>query len=616
MSIILQHPLYSHKFMKKYKTLPPETTIHNIRTILYRIGILLAEQHTFLKDVCSCRVFIGNNELRPLNIGTNGKGRSFEYSTASGYAEFMERLQNHLLLNEHLMLTEKTFNSFSFIDSQIGGDVKQYFYDTREQFLPISSFNGEIGIDLKKLCGAKDSDIFGDILKSCAERKNEVNCVPFYSVRHNKEIFLPIQYLLLTTGSNGMASGNSYKEAILQAICEIFERYAIGQIYWHELTPPTIEIATFREYSIYDKLSRYIKESGNTVIIKDCSLGIGLPAIGLLIINPDKKLYNFKLGVDPNPEIALERCLTEIHQGRKEFQGLPYKFINLQNRQLAEDNLMKIFLNGTGFWTISILGDCESYPFKGFSRKWGTSNRSDIFNCIELINNLGYNIYIRDNSSLGFPTFYVVVPGMSQIIDKVPSNPYTKSISKLSLLNTLGRLDENSAKEIIHAIEENYLTMKVQKFELSRMMVYNTNKDLNNLSIDFLLSLLFYFVGDIKNSLNYLDNYINEQKYVPTYYKACSDYMRIKLDNPDINLVHILRNLYGDTIANEVVSDLSDSKRIFQYYNLPNCPHCDNCKLYQDCRMSHVRKIQQNIKNIESYINQQRVKEILENEEE
>lgn len=602
--------------MKKYKTLPPETTIHNIRTILYRIGILLAEQHTFLKDTCSCRVFIGNNELRPLNIGTNGKGRSFEFSTASGYAEFMERLQNHLLLNEHLMLTEKTFNSFSFIDNKIEGNIKQYFYDTREQLLPISSFNGSLGEDLKKLCGATETENFEEILASCAERKTEVNCVPFYSVLHNKEIFLPIQYLLLTTGSNGMASGNSYKEAILQAICEIFERYAIAQIYWKKITPPTIELTTFREYPIYDKLYRYIAESKNTVIIKDCSLGIGLPALGLLIINPEKKLYNFKLGVDPNPEIALERCFTEIHQGRKEFQGLPYKFITLEDQQVAEDNLMKIFLNGTGFWPISILGDCESYHFNGFSKEWGISNKSDILKCFDLINSLGHNIYIRDNSSLGFPSFYIVIPGMSQIIDKIPSNPYTKSIAKLSLLNTLGRLDDNAAKEIIYALEENYLTMKAQRFDLSRMMVYNTNKDLNNLSIDFLLSLLYYFIGDIKNSLKYLDNYIQEQQYTPIYYKACSDYMRMKLEHQDVNLVHILRVLYGDNTANEVISDLSDFKRIFQYYNLPNCPHCNNCKLEQECRMSHVRKIQQNIKNIESHIDQNRVKDILENDDE
>lgn len=54
------------------------------------------------------------------------------------------------------------------------------------------------------------------------------------------EIEIPIEFSLLLTGSNGMASGNTPKEAILQALCEIFERYAISEIYWNEYTPPTI----------------------------------------------------------------------------------------------------------------------------------------------------------------------------------------------------------------------------------------------------------------------------------------------------------------------------------------------------------------------------------------
>lgn len=32
-----------------------------------------------------------------LDIGTNGKGGSYQYALASGYAEFMERLQNGIL---------------------------------------------------------------------------------------------------------------------------------------------------------------------------------------------------------------------------------------------------------------------------------------------------------------------------------------------------------------------------------------------------------------------------------------------------------------------------------------------------------------------------------------
>lgn len=604
--------------MKKYKTAEPETTIKNIREILYDIGLLLVERHTFLKDTCSCRVYIGNKNLRELNIGTNGKGRSFEYSTASGYAEFMERLQNKLLLNESLMLTEKTFNSFSFIDEKIHGDIKDYFYDPKERMLPISCFSQELVSDLKKLCGADELESLQDILSSCAEKKGYVNCVPFYSYSEQTEVYLPIQYLLLTTGSNGMAAGNSPKEAILQAICEIFERFAISQIYWRNITPPTINLSAYRNFDIYDKIIQYIEYSGNRVIIKDCSLGIGIPAVGLLIINPTKKLYNFKIGVDPNPEIALERCFTEIHQGRREFQGLPYRFIDTSNnKKSAEDNLMKIFLNGTGFWPVSILGETESYPFIGFSDDLGKTNVKDLSYCLDLISNkLGHNIYIRDNSTLGFPAYYVVIPGMSQILDKKPENPYTDSLSKLTLLNSLGRIDKSIATELINAIEENYDMMKIQNFSLNRMFVYNTNQDINNLSIDFLLSLLSYFIGDINKSLKYLDIYIEEKGIKIPYYHACADYLRFSLKNDTLNIFFILSTLYGEAIAEEVITDFSKPENIFQYLSLPNCPYCDNCNLRKDCRMKHIREIQNNIKNRELLVDQNVIKQILTNSEE
>ena len=56
----------------------PEETVNKIRGILSGIDILLLERHFINSNRYSCRVCIGNNGLADLNIGTNGKGRSFE----------------------------------------------------------------------------------------------------------------------------------------------------------------------------------------------------------------------------------------------------------------------------------------------------------------------------------------------------------------------------------------------------------------------------------------------------------------------------------------------------------------------------------------------------------
>ena len=222
-----------------------------------------------------------------------------------------------------------------------------------------------------------------------------------------------------------MASGNTPKEAILQALCEIFERYVISEIYWNEYTPPTIPLSFFAETEIGKILSLYQKETGNKVIVKDCSLNKGIPAIGLIIINENEQLYNFKIGVDFVPAVALERCFTEIHQGRNSFEGLPFEFVKTKGvdaaeKKFVERNLIKIFINGSGFWPISVLHGEESYRFKEFNHLLGESNAYDLKYSLDLIEKMGYHVYIRNNSFLGFPAYYVVVPGMSQIIKTNP----------------------------------------------------------------------------------------------------------------------------------------------------------------------------------------------------
>lgn len=81
--------------MKKYKIVSPYKTVGSIKSILNDIGILTREEYFGNNQFHSCRISIGNSDISSLNIGSNGKGRSFEYSLASGYAEFMERLQNN-----------------------------------------------------------------------------------------------------------------------------------------------------------------------------------------------------------------------------------------------------------------------------------------------------------------------------------------------------------------------------------------------------------------------------------------------------------------------------------------------------------------------------------------
>lgn len=582
----------SEKIMKKYKRDSAEQTISVIRKILHDIGLLLYESHNIHQDYYSCRVSIGNKGLIPLNIGTNGKGRTFEYSLASGYAEFMERLQNNLLLNAKKMLTSKTYDVHSLVGNKEDGE---FSYSSDETRTKIKDMEVSFYTDLVKMCGSES------VVNSFIKNKNyETIFIPFADVTMKRILNLPINLLLLLTGSNGMASGNSPKEAMLQAICEIFERYVISEIYWNELTPPTIPLSSFKDSEIGVTLIRYKEMNNYDIIIKDCSLGLGIPAIGLIIIDRNNYAYNFKIGVDFVQTIALERCFTEVHQGRDSFQRLPYSFIKTKNinekeKVIAEDNLMKIFVNGTGLWPISIMGNTDTYKPSSFNAILGESNVYDLDYSLSLIQKLGFNVYIRKNSVLGFPTYYIVVPGMSQIIKRNPfKSDFTQSIRDLKYINNLGRINHDIAEKILIAIEENYAAMKKNTFELKRIFVFNVNTDINELSVEMLASLLSIYLGKYDIGISYLEKYLEHKDKVEyVYYYACLFYLKEKNSGNDAE--SLTRNLYGKERAEEIIKDLSAPKDIFQYYKLPNCPFCKDCLLKDDCKQKEMDAIQKRI---------------------
>ncbi|MBI9100205.1 MAG: YcaO-like family protein, partial [Spirochaetaceae bacterium] len=94
---------------EKYKDAKPEDTVERIQKILKQTGIATTETWgvTNIKNCHYLRVAICGS-----NFGTNGKGATREFALASGYAEFMERLQTEYYYTGEY--SEKTHNEYGF----------------------------------------------------------------------------------------------------------------------------------------------------------------------------------------------------------------------------------------------------------------------------------------------------------------------------------------------------------------------------------------------------------------------------------------------------------------------------------------------------------------------
>lgn len=594
--------------MKKYKDSLPQQTISRIRTILADIGILTMEQHAVHSLFYSCRIVVANRGLEKLNIGTNGKGDSLEYSMASGYAEFMERLQNHVLFNKKRYACREFINTFP--------EESSYVRKLKEKNLVFDWIYGEDEVEWEMnkvleyaenvLCAlynlpdkqALESFFIKDL------KLEKTLLLPFYSVFAGEEKYIPVDLCLSMTATNGMCAGNTAKEALLQGFCEIFERYALRRIYYERLAPPSIPREFFADSSVYQTMRSLEENSGYEFIVKDCSLGLSLPVVGVLILDRKRQRYNFKLGSDFVLERALQRCLSELQQGSSEFRWLDYRFIDLDDfstlllQDLPKHNYCKIFTQGVGYWPSSILSDTNTYDFVPYDQAYGLSNENDLVICCDLIKNLGYDIYIRDNSMLGFPSYYIVVPGMSNVWpDKKEGDLYAPSIKELNLLNRIPELTPVEARTLASALDENYAAIKYHGFNYTTNYFYTIDFDLLHLDLELFLFMIFYFIREYENASKYLGLFLKgKDRGMFAYYYAIGDYVKLKYLHRKAagEMKSVLSTLYGTALAMEVLSDFS-SADIFSGYDFPTCFHCHTCKVSDSCRFFDILAIEKKL---------------------
>ncbi|MER5789628.1 YcaO-like family protein [Streptomyces sp. NPDC001980] len=134
--------------------------------------------------------------------------------------------------------------------------------------------------------------------------------------------------------TNGLASGNTYSEAVLHAVCELVERDAVSEEAFYSahhdpvfsprrplrvISPESVPAGTAKE--LIDALTG----QGLVVRIQDLTSVIDIPVIRVVLFDDGyfgqegKVTYFPGYGADLQPERALLRALTEACQGHASF---------------------------------------------------------------------------------------------------------------------------------------------------------------------------------------------------------------------------------------------------------------------------------------------------------
>lgn len=542
---------------KQYKAAPPKETIERIRGIINHWELPVKEEILGDgRDFFSCRIYISDNE--DSSIGTNGKGMNLLYALASGYAEFMERLQNRVIVypnpasyNAHCRFFPDE-SPYHLEGDQVAETVKEYIPNSMpDQGLEIHSIDGV--------------------------------SIPFYHINDNAVKQIPYSLIRWVNGSNGMCAGNVPEEALIQGLCEIFERHCIQEMYIRKIVPPEIPLNIFKDTEVFRKLEKLRLEHGMDYSVKDYSLGEGFPVLGLLLFNPDKSKYILHLGADLNPIIALERCYTEIFQGYS-VESLKFENdVNECERLNLFNEFKRSLMYGRGKQHEDFFTGMPSYEYNGHTTiPIGTNFSEDFNNICQWLIDKGYDIYIRDNSYLGFPTYHIVIPGLSEISNRFIN--LNRRLFHMQLtenrLNPLFNLRSISHTELNDTIK--YLSM----LDNDAVSLFpRNNNPANTVNRHILLALLNLKKGNNKIASDHLTAYI--------------EYCNLKSRNPIEYYVDMLR-LLSDDLYKGKNSDslriakfiLSNSDKILDYLNLPNCFDCECCQIKVGCRYKFLKELE------------------------
>ncbi len=204
---------------------------------------------------------------------------------------------------------------------------------------------------------------------------------------------------------NGSAAGNSLEEAAVQAICEVVERHVCSLISYQKLVTPTLDLDSINDGDLLELVEKF-RNKGVQLVLKDFSLGLGIPTVGAVAWDPSTYPHRSEIvytaGTSTSPVRAAIRAVTEVAQLAGDFDtegkylesGLP-KFKTLDEADYVLDSREIKDLND--------LPNCSSDNF-----------RTEVtFLASALREHAGLNVYLADitDDELRIPAVYAMIPG-------------------------------------------------------------------------------------------------------------------------------------------------------------------------------------------------------------
>ena len=335
---------------------------------------------------------------------SNGKGASQLAARASALGEYFERLSTNY------------FWTHFYLGQTIS--EQDYVHYPNEKWFPLTSDAWPAGIlnkELHQFYNPENTVSASKLIDlNSGNAKRGICAIPYTRLRDAEVAYFPVNLIGNLYVSNGMSAGNTLKEARTQALAEIFERDIKYKIIREGICLPDVPESVINRYPRIAAGIKGLREAGYGILVKDASLGGKYPVMNVTLLHPEDQGCFASFGAHPRFEVALERALTELLQGRA-IDGLK-NFVapGFDMEEIADSQNLEIhFVDSSGVISWNFLRDTPDYDFVDWN--FGTTTDEDYQWCCDTIHGSGHDIYIADFTHLDVYACRIFVPGMSEI---------------------------------------------------------------------------------------------------------------------------------------------------------------------------------------------------------
>lgn len=570
---------------EKYKEESPVKTADTIAGILKGIGLEL-EETWFDSGIENCWS-LSCHIKGALEPTANGKGVTKDFARASAYGEFMERLQSGLF-----------FYKFQSIERDEAMNLHTYAPDKKYMTVQELIENGEWMDHLIDTYGnglTREEIAYQCHMYACTD-EDKILTIPFYSLFEDKYVYMPAGFAEHMYSANGCCVGNTKSEAWIHALSEIMERKGNIAMLVSGSSAPEIPESVLQQFPTVMKILEKIRSYKNLdVKVFDFSNGLGIPVICTRIINKDNQRYIVNTGSDPILEIAIQRTLTEIMQGR----NIDYITAN-GNAQILNSlsdypmvhNVLNLLETGNGFFTADFFSEevtCDQ-TWSGTADYSGQSNEELLPAILEYYKTLNKPVYVRNYSFLNFHCYKFIVPGFSEsrsfrLHEKMQEYALADVAAKVLRQPAKAPVEDLAILPMFHNMIQ---TARSRRNSFAKLAGVPMGGNFGDNFLMPTLSYAAYRLGDYTNAINYIDHFLNlssvdEEKQ--TYFKCIKMYLQLKSGNVSEEKIRIiLGKFFHEETVSKFYGCFKDGATPYDPYLLDCDPgKCDACAYRENC---------------------------------